>query len=68
MIHDLILIILYIIEQWIETVLFNLLFFLVELIIIIGNDNNFYGSYRFGYPDPTYLDRVRDELAAQGFK
>jgi len=22
--------------------------------------------YRFGYPDPTYLDRVKDELAAKG--
>ena len=22
--------------------------------------------FRFGYPDPTYLDRVTDELAAKG--
>ena len=24
--------------------------------------------FRFGYPDPTYLDRVLDELAAKGIK
>ena len=23
-------------------------------------------SYRFGFPDPDYLSRVRDELAAKG--
>ena len=24
------------------------------------------GSARFGYPDPTYFNRVREELAAKG--
>ena len=24
--------------------------------------------FRFGYPDPTYLQRVQDELAAKGIK
>ncbi|CAN0380565.1 unnamed protein product [Phaeothamnion confervicola] len=24
------------------------------------------GSASFGYPDPTYLDRVKEELAAKG--
>jgi len=26
----------------------------------------FYFTIRFGYPDPTYLDRVTDELKAKG--
>ncbi|CAF4350675.1 unnamed protein product, partial [Adineta steineri] len=26
------------------------------------------GPDRFGYPDPTYLNRVRQELADKGYK
>ena len=25
-----------------------------------------YIHFRFGYPDPTYFDRVKDELTAKG--
>ena len=27
---------------------------------------NYFPCFSFGYPDPDYLDRVRDELAAKG--
>eukprot|EP00118_Oscarella_pearsei_P025045 m.307375 g.307375 ORF g.307375 m.307375 type:complete len:768 (+) comp42208_c0_seq1:80-2383(+) len=30
--------------------------------------NEYGGPERFGYPDPTYLERVKEELAAKGIK
>ena len=30
--------------------------------------SNFLTCFRFGYPDPSYLQRVQEELAAKGIK